>query len=134
VLNGARPSRHDPARRLPWLLLGIALATLPLAVVPGIGGLAAAILLTGAGVAPAIACAFVLIDRLAPAGMATEAFAWSSSMLAAGSALGEAIAGSVVTHAGPGAGFVLAAAVTALAALLAAPWAAAPATAPEAAA
>src|SRR5262249_56174731 len=72
LLNGARPSRRDPAGRLPRLLLGIALATLPLAVVPGVPGLAAAIVLTGAGVAPAVACAFVVIDRLAPAGTVTE--------------------------------------------------------------
>jgi predicted MFS family arabinose efflux permease len=122
LVNGARPSRRDPAARLPLLLFAIALATLPLAVAPGVAGLGGLILLTGAGVAPAIACAFVLIDRLAPAGTVTEAFAWSGSMLAAGSALGEALAGLVVSHQSAAAGFILAAVCTGLAALVTAPF------------
>jgi MFS family permease len=122
LVNGARPSRRDPAWRLPLLLLAIAVTTLPLAVAPGVAGLGGLILLTGAGVAPAIACAFVLIDRLAPAGTVTEAFAWSGSMLAAGSALGEALSGLVVSHQSATAGFVLAAASIALAALITAPF------------
>ena len=95
---------------------------MPLAVAPGLAGLGGLIVLTGAGVAPALACALVLVDRLAPAGTVTEAFAWSGSVLAAGSALGEALSGLVVAHQSAAAGFVLAAASTALAALITAPF------------
>jgi hypothetical protein len=59
--------------------------------------------------------AFGLVDELAPSGTVTEAFAWLATAEAVGSALGSALAGSIVTGAGPVPALVFAAAAGAAA-------------------
>src|SRR6266540_5789521 len=73
----------------------------------------------GLAIAPAIACLYLLIDRLAPAGTVTEAFTWVNSAFGTGIAIGNATGGGVVHRAGADAVFLLAAVAVVAAALLA---------------
>ncbi|MFS0706128.1 MFS transporter [Cellulomonas sp. 179-A 9B4 NHS] len=83
--------------------------------------LALGVLITVAGsmIAPVLGTAYGMVDRIAPTGSRTEAFAWSATATAVGSAVGAALAGVLVEEAGAAAGFLLAAAGAALAAVLA---------------
>ncbi|MDT0305966.1 MFS transporter [Streptomyces sp. DSM 44917] len=108
---GARPWAGPPERRLLALVALLAAGYLPLLLVPSSAALMT--LLTGlAGVflAPALACAFVVIDRHAPAGTVTEAFSWLVTTFGVGAAAGTAAVGPVVERGGDAAGFGLAAA------------------------
>lgn len=78
-----------PAAGSPWLL-GIAL------------------FVAGGAIAPTYAKVYAIVERVAPAAALTEAFAWLSTAVALGAALGAAAAGAVVTTGGPLAAFALA--------------------------
>jgi MFS family permease len=75
---------------------GMAVCYLPLLAVPGPLGMSGAAALSGLGLAPLLAAAFVLIAELAPAGTTTEAFAWLVTVFSTGNALGSAASGAVV--------------------------------------
>jgi predicted MFS family arabinose efflux permease len=77
--------------------------------------LGAALLVAGVAIAPTLAITFALVDDLAPAGTVTEAFAWLATAESVGSALGSALSGSLVEHAGPVAALAFAGAAGALA-------------------
>ena len=70
--------------------------------------LAAVLFLAGAAIAPTYATVYSLVERAAPAGTVTEAFAWLATAVAVGAAVGAAAAGAIAEHAGPAAVFVLA--------------------------
>ncbi len=70
--------------------------------------LAAVLFLAGAAIAPTYAAVFALVERAAPAGTVTEAFAWLATAVAVGSAAGAATAGAIAEHAGPAAVFAFA--------------------------
>jgi predicted MFS family arabinose efflux permease len=70
--------------------------------------LAGALLLAGSAIAPAYATVYAMVDRAAPAGTVTEAFAWLATAVAIGASAGAAAAGLAADHAGPGAAFVIA--------------------------
>jgi len=74
-----------------------------------------ALLGCGLAIAPYFACNSLLLGGSAPAGTTTEAFAWNSSMIFGGAALGTAVAGVVVERSGVAAAL----AVTALSGVLA---------------
>lgn len=93
LAHGVRVWRSPPARRLPWFVLGLTVCYLPLIAVPGPWSMMPLAVLAGVFLAPAIACAFTLIDELAPRGTVTEAFAWLVAAFGAGAALGMAVAG-----------------------------------------
>jgi MFS family permease len=95
--------------RLAWLLAALAIAHLALAAAAGsLVVLALLLCLAGATIAPTYASVYALVERLAPAGTVTEAFAWLGTAVAGGSALGAALAGSVAESAGPASVFVIA--------------------------
>ncbi|HYY82631.1 MAG TPA: MFS transporter, partial [Actinomycetes bacterium] len=119
VLLGGRGGAAGPERRLVRLLALVAAGIALLAVVSGRVSVAACMVAAGIGIAPAIACLYVLVDRLAPAGSVTEAFTWLTSAFAAGTAVGSALGGAVVQHAGTDAAFLTAAAAALGAAALA---------------
>ncbi|GAA2267094.1 MFS transporter [Kitasatospora cystarginea] len=52
----------------------------------------------GLYLAPLLTCAFLLCDRLAPEGTATEAAAWLIAVIGVGQALGTAVAGRLAVH------------------------------------
>ena len=89
------------------------------AAVGSVLALAAVLLIAGAGIAPTYATVYAMLDRAAPAGTITEAFAWLTTAIAIGAAAGAATAGAVADHAGPPAAFALAGGAGAVAMLVA---------------
>lgn len=81
------------ARRLPWLVAGLATCFVPLILAPAIPLMVAFAVLSGVFIAPVLGCTFTLVDRLAPRGTVTEAFGWLVTAVAVGAALGSAIGG-----------------------------------------
>lgn len=115
IVYGARPWAGEPHHRLPWLLAALAAGYLPLVIAPGLPVMSALAFLSGVFLAPVLACSFSLVDRLAPSGTVTEAFAWVVAAVGAGSSLGsfvsgigQDLAGVSGAFAGAGAGGVLA--------------------------
>jgi len=94
--------------RLGGLLAALAIAHLALAAAGSVLALALVLCLAGATIAPTYASVYAMVERIAPAGTVTEAFAWLGTAVAIGSALGAALAGSVADSAGPSAVFLLA--------------------------
>ncbi len=119
---GARSWAGVPERRLRVLMVGLALCYPPLMLVPALGWMLPLCALSGFFLAPALACAFLVVDRHAPAGTVTEAFSWVVTAMCVGTAVGTAVAGLAAQHGGGTAGFGVCAAggVVALAVLLAA--------------
>ncbi|MGW1838672.1 MFS transporter [Streptomyces sp. NPDC002067] len=110
VVYGAREWPGRPEGRLRLLVALLALGYLPLACVPGVVGMTALTGLAGVSLAPALACAFVVVDRHAPKGTVTEAFSWLVTTFGVGSAVGASVVGPAVERGGAAAGFAVAAA------------------------
>ncbi|SNR49564.1 MFS transporter [Actinomadura mexicana] len=115
IVYGARPWAGAAHRRLPWLLAALAAGYLPLVLAPGLPAMSVLAFVSGVFLAPVLACSFTLVDRLAPAGTVTEAFAWIVAAIGAGSSVGSFVsgvgqdaAGVPGAFAGAGAGGVLA--------------------------
>ncbi|MFI0482392.1 MFS transporter [Actinomadura sp. 9N215] len=115
IVYGARRWAGAPHRRLPWLLAALAAGYVPLVVAPGLAAMSVLAFVSGVFLAPVLACSFTLVDRLAPSGTVTEAFAWVVAAVGAGSSagsfaagLGQDLAGVPGAFAGAGAGGVLA--------------------------
>ncbi|MFF5976237.1 MFS transporter [Streptomyces sp. NPDC012769] len=108
VAYGARRWAGAPERRLRVLVLLLAVFYLPLVLVPGPVAMTALAALSGVFLAPAIACAFIVVDRHAPRGTVTEAFSWLVTTFGVGAALGSAVSGPAVELAGTPAGFAVA--------------------------
>ncbi|MEV7871968.1 MFS transporter [Streptomyces sp. NPDC088124] len=102
---GARRWTNTPERRLLSITALLALCYLPLMLTPGILAMTALAALAGVFLAPALACAFVVVDRHAPRGTVTEAFSWLVTTFGVGAALGTAAAGPVVEIGGTSASF-----------------------------
>lgn len=122
VVYGARQWPGTAEARLRLLVAALAVGYLPLTLVPGVAGMSALALLSGVFLAPALACAFVVIDRHAPRGTVTEAFSWLVTTFVVGNAAGTAVAGPVIEAGDVVAGFAVpgAAGVVALLVLVAA--------------
>jgi MFS family permease len=98
------------AQRLSLAAVAVALLLAHAAPALGVGNavaLAALMLLAGATIAPTYTVVYARAGDAAPEGTATEAFAWLATAVAVGAAAGAAIAGGVIDHAGPGAGFLV---------------------------
>ncbi|GAA1783351.1 MFS transporter [Actinomadura chokoriensis] len=93
ILYGARPWAGEPHRRLRWLLAALAAGYVPLVLAPGLPVMSVLAFVSGVSLAPVLACSFALVDRLAPAGTVTEAFAWVVAAVGAGGSLGSFVAG-----------------------------------------
>ncbi|HYN16736.1 MAG TPA: MFS transporter, partial [Actinomycetes bacterium] len=116
---GSRVTDRGPEQRLVPLLALVVAGIALLAVATGLAQLGAGMVLAGLGIAPAIACLYLLVDRLAPAGTVTEAFTWVTTAFSTGFAIGSALGGSLVHQVGVDRAFLVAAAGVAAAALLA---------------
>ena len=64
--------------------------------------------LSGVGLPPVLTCVFQLVDRLAPTGTTTEAFAWLISAFLVGSSVGAFAAGALADAGLTSAAFLLA--------------------------
>ncbi|MBM7091149.1 MFS transporter [Streptomyces sp. SID9913] len=104
---GARGWRGEPGRRLRVLVALLAVCYLPLMLMPGPVAMTLLAALAGVFLAPAIACAFVLVDRHAPRGTVTEAFSWLVTTFTVGASVGTGVAGPVVEAGGALWGFAV---------------------------
>jgi MFS family permease len=119
LIFGSRASDRGPEQRMVGLLALVVAGIALLAVATGLFQLGAGMILAGLGIAPAVACLYLLVDRLAPAGTVTEAFTWVTTAFATGFAGGNALGGTLVHEAGIDRAFLVAAGGVAAAALLA---------------
>ncbi|MFI5679754.1 MFS transporter [Streptomyces cellulosae] len=110
VFYGARQWSGEPARRLRVLVALLAVCYLPLTLMPGAVAMTLLTVVAGVFLAPAIACAFVLVDRHAPRGTVTEAFSWLVTTFTVGASVGTGLAGPVVEAGGALWGFAVPAA------------------------
>ncbi|WP_156721603.1 MFS transporter [Streptomyces apocyni] len=108
ALYGARQWAGVPERRLRVLVGLLALGYLPLVLTPGVLAMCALAAVSGVFLAPSLACAFIVVDRHAPAGTVTEAFSWLVTTFGVGAALGTGVAGPAIEGGGTVAGFVVA--------------------------
>jgi predicted MFS family arabinose efflux permease len=117
----ARSGGARGARDLALLLLALALTHAVLAAGDGSPvALGALLLVAGLGIAPVFGAASALISALALPGTATEAFAWMTTALGAGVAIGAAAAGALIDAGGTAPAFVAGGAAGLVAAALAA--------------
>jgi MFS family permease len=94
---------------LPLVLGALAAGHLALAFATGsMIALGIVIAFAGSTIAPTYAIVYAMVERLAPAGTLTEAFAWLATAAAVGAAAGSALAGAVADAAGPVPVFALA--------------------------
>jgi predicted MFS family arabinose efflux permease len=114
LLYGGLTTARPPAAQMRYLVTTAAVASaLPL-LAPTPVTMAIALLLYGSTIAPFMACNSVLLGAAAPRGTTTEAFAWSSSMIFGGVAIGTSAAGVLIDRAGSSAGLVVTAVAGAL--------------------
>ncbi|GAB3497025.1 MFS transporter [Flexivirga sp.] len=99
------------------LLLGLAVATAPMALAGGTWSLAAIALIAGLFCAPTITATVDAVSRVVPSAARGEAMGWHGSFMTAGSALGAPLAGAAIDSTGFGGGFLLVAAIGAAVAL-----------------
>ncbi|MGK5693361.1 MFS transporter [Streptomyces sp. URMC 128] len=107
TVYGARQWAGEPARRLRVLVALLVVCYLPLLLMPAAVPMVALTALAGVFLAPAIACAFVLVDRHAPRGTVTEAFSWLVTTFTVGHSAGTGVAGPVVETGGALWGFAV---------------------------
>lgn len=102
------------------LVLGaLAVGHLALAAATGSALLLGAVLvIAGAAIAPTYASVFAMVEKAAPAGTVTEAFAWLGTAVAIGASVGAAAAGAMADSISPAAAFALAGAAGAVAVLV----------------
>lgn len=115
---GTLPTARAPRRRLLPLTALFALGYLPLVLAVPLPVAVVLATLSGVMLPPVLACAFLAVDELAPAGTVTEAFAWVITAFSIGSALGSALAGRVITTYGAGPAFGAGVALAVLALLV----------------
>ena len=89
-----------------WLLAGLALVTLPMALASSPWSLALLGFVAGLLCAPTITATIDQASRIVPAQARGEAMGWHGSFLTAGGALGAPIAGVAIDRGGAAAGFV----------------------------
>lgn len=116
--SAAREWRLGVVVRFLSLQTAFAVGMLPLLLADSLTTMTVAMLIAGLALAPSAAAGYLLIDRIAPPGTATEAYTWAVTANVTGAALGAALAGIVVHHAGVRWAIVLAFAGPALGALI----------------
>ncbi|MGX9887581.1 MFS transporter [Streptomyces sp. NPDC002276] len=107
TVYGARRWTGTPERRLRVLVGLLAVCYLPLMLMPGAVPMVLLTVLAGVFLAPALACAFIIVDRHAPEGTVTEAFSWLVTTFTVGASVGTGVAGPVVEAGGALWGFAV---------------------------
>ncbi|MBK3569210.1 MULTISPECIES: MFS transporter [unclassified Streptomyces] len=107
TVYGARQWTGAPERRLRVLVGLLAVCYLPLMLMPGAVAMVLLTVLAGVFLAPALACAFIIVDRHAPKGTVTEAFSWLVTTFTVGASVGTGVAGPVVEAGGALWGFAV---------------------------
>lgn len=108
IAYGARRWGLPLHRRLPLAIVVLCVGTVPLALAETLPTMALATALSGITISPVLITCFALVETLVPRGALTEGFAWLSTALAAGVAIGLAVGGQAVDAAGGHRAFVVA--------------------------
>ena len=116
---GSRHHDASPGERYPRICLLLAAGLVPLLFVSSIGEAIPLMIVSGFALAPAGTVLYGLIDDLAPAGTATEAFTWMVTAISSGVAGGSALGGTLVSGGHPHRGLVATVAGAAAAAAIA---------------
>ncbi|MEO6204383.1 MAG: MFS transporter [Mycobacteriales bacterium] len=85
-------------RQLPWLIGALAVTALLPVLAPNLWLMGAAVFIFGSSIAPFFSANSLLLGFEAPPGTTTEAFAWGTSMIFGGAAVGAALAGYLVQN------------------------------------
>lgn len=117
LLARARPAA-DPAMRLVFMLAATGAGDALLGLAPNAWVLGAWLFVTGGAIAPTFATGNATMGAVAPAGMMTEAFAFTIGAIMVGSTISAPIAGLLVDHVSAEAALSFSGAVPALAAVL----------------
>jgi MFS family permease len=96
AIFGARAPRTTVPRRLLFALGSYGVLLVPLLAAPSIPVMAALAFVAGMPIAPVFAGAYLLLDRFSVAGAATETFAWNTTCIFTGAALGTALGGALI--------------------------------------
>ncbi|MBB4663607.1 MFS transporter [Conexibacter arvalis] len=96
IAYGARAWKLPLHRRLQVALALLFVGTIPLALADTIPLMVGAIVVSGLTISPTLITSFALVEALVPRTALTEGFAWLSTSLGAGVAIGLAVAGHVV--------------------------------------
>ncbi len=96
-LYGTRSSTRTAGQRYPPLRLLGAVSLAPLILTPALPGMAALAMLSGICFAPITNCQLSVIDEVAQPEQKGEAFSWLGTLYGAGSAIGAALAGQIIT-------------------------------------
>jgi len=105
VWFGTRRWRAGLASRLITALTATALGVAPLAFMPGIWPMAAAITVAGLGISATLATSYRIAEAAVPAGQRTEAMSWLTTAAATGTTLGAPLAGQLIDAYGASAGY-----------------------------
>ena len=108
VWYGTRRWRAPQASRLTVALAATVLGVAPLAFMPGIWPMAAAITAAGLGISATLASSYRVAEMAVPAGQRTEAMSWLTTAAATGTALGAPLAGRLIDLHGAPAGYLFA--------------------------
>lgn len=114
VAYGAHSWRMPLHRRLWVAVVLLCVGTVPIALANTIPLMAVAIVVSGLTVSPTLITSFALVEALVPRAALTEGFAWLSTSLGAGVAIGLAVAGHVVDATSGHRAFVVATAASLL--------------------
>lgn len=101
-----------------WLLLGLAVTTVPVVVATEPVLMSVLLFVCGALCAPTITATVDHLSRLVPANVRGEAMGWHGAAMTFGSAIGSPVAGVAIDHQGWQAGFLVTAAAGALVGVL----------------
>ncbi|HEX4804516.1 MAG TPA: MFS transporter [Conexibacter sp.] len=104
---GARNWSGSVVRRFIGLQTLFTLGLLPLLIADSVWTMAVVMTIAGLALAPSAAAGYLLVDRVAPAGTATEATTWVMTANVAGAALGAVLGGVVAQDVGVRAALVL---------------------------
>jgi MFS family permease len=107
LVYGGLTTERPHTTQMRILVTTVAVSSVLPLLAPGPVSMGVALLLYGSTIAPFMACNSVLLGAAAPRGTTTEAFAWSSSMIFGGVAIGTAVAGTLIDHQGAKAGLVV---------------------------
>ena len=106
VWYGSRRWTSSHASRMTAALAATVLGVAPLAFMPGIWPMAAAIAAAGLGISATLASSYRAAEMAVPAGQRTEAMSWLTTAAATGTALGAPVAGYLIDMRGAGAGYL----------------------------
>ncbi|MEO3784561.1 MFS transporter [Actinocorallia sp. B10E7] len=93
LVYGSRVWPGEPERRVAPLLAGLTVGYALLMLTPSIPVMVLLSYLSGVFLAPTLGCVFGLVERLAPVGTVTEAFAWIVAFMTVGTSAGSVLAG-----------------------------------------